>query len=184
MSDEENIDRSLDEILEFEESDVATITESQFKQSLLPMIASSSTDKKADFSLWLAIAGSWRRTVDVVDDKTREFLFRVPALVGKNDPPAMQSGQNSAYEVIRNAQRKMQVVPKAGEEHLITNLRPRLKPSGDLDENRKMWQYIYQRYGLEFEVPGQTPEEKEAASSTTNEGSGKSGPDVVGYDDI
>jgi hypothetical protein len=181
MSEEENIDRSLDEILEFEENDVATITESQFKQSLLPMIASSN-NKDADFSLWLSIAGSWRRTVDVVDDKTREFLFRVPALVGRNDPPAMQSGHNSAYEVIRNAQRKMQVVPKAGEEHLITNLRPRLKPSGDLDENRKMWQHIYQRYGLEFEVPGQTQEEKDASSAT--ESSGKSGPDVVGYDDI
>lgn len=180
---EENIDKSLDDILKYEENDIATINESTFKQSLLPMIANSNQEG-ADLSLWLQVAGSWRRTVDVVDDKTQEFLFRVPALVGKNDPPAMQSGHNSAYEIIRNAQRKMQVVPKAGEEHLITNLRPRLKPSGDLEENRKMWQYIYQRYNLEFEVPGQTKAEAEAAASSKGEPGKLSGGDVVGYDDI
>lgn len=182
MSDE-SIDRSIDEILDYEEGDVVTITELQFKQSLLPMIAASD-QKDSDFNMWLTVAGSWRRAVDVVDDKSREFLFRVPALVGRNDPPAMQSGHNSAYEVIRNAQRKMQTIPKAGEEHLITNLRPRLKVSGDLAENRKMWQYIYKRYELDFEVPGQTQEEKDTVSSQPTKDSGKSGPEVVGYDDI
>jgi hypothetical protein len=177
MSDQK-INESFDSILEQEAKDVAVISERVFKATILPMIANQDDDQ-ADFSGWLTIAGTWRRPIDVTDDKTNEVLFRVPALVGDNDLPSEQQGTNSAYEVIQNARRKMQTVPRAGEEHLIRGLRPRIKVKGEMTENQKRWNYIYQRYGLDFQAGG------DASSDTGSGGDGKApGPDVVGYDEI
>lgn len=177
MSDPK-INESFDSILEQERTDAAQITEKVFKVTILPMIANQD-EKQADFSGWLTIAGTWRRAIDVTDDKTGDVLFRVPALVGANDMPTEQQGTNSAYEVIQNARRKMQSVPRAGEEHLIRGLRPRINAKGgELTENQKRWNYIYKRYGLDFQAGNST----ETAESTT--GDKAAGPDVVGYDEI
>lgn len=175
---EQKIEESFDSILEQEQSDAAKITERVFKVTILPMIANQD-DKQADFSGWLTIAGSWRRPIDVTDDRSEEVLFRVPALVGESEMPTEQQGTNSAYEVIQNARRKMQTVPRAGEEHLIRGLRPRIKAKGELSENQKRWNYIYKRYGLDFQAGGKASSEGESSES------GKAaGPDVVGYDEI
>lgn len=177
MSTEE-IDKSFDSILSHEENDVALIPEQVFKTTILPMIANND-ETSADFQGWLIIAGSWRRPIDVTDDQSGEVLFRVPALVGENDLPIEQQGVNSAYEVIQNARRKMRTLPKAGEEHLIRGLRPRIRVRGDLTENQKRWNYIYERYGLETRVgDGSTEAKLEAGPDKP------SNPDVVGYDEI
>jgi hypothetical protein len=173
----DKIDDAFDKLFKEEDTDVAVITERTFKATILPMIANQD-EESADFSGWLVIAGAWRRPIDVTDDKSGEVLFRVPALVGKNAPPTEQTGHTSAYEVIQTARRKMQTIPRAGEEHLLRGLRPRMNVTGDHNENQRLWNAIYTRYGLNVT----------ASNLATNEdasGSGKNdNPDVVGYDEI
>lgn len=173
----EKIDEAFDSILEYQEKDVPRITERVFKATILPMIANED-DASADYSGWLKIAGSWRRPIDVTDDTSGEVLFRVPALVGDNDLPVAQTGHNSAYEIIQNARRKMLTVPRAGDEHLVRGLSARMKPKGDLTENQKRWNYIYERYGLAFRAGDGT------ADASPSDSGGKPNADVVGYDEI
>ena len=172
----ENIDEAFDSILDYQAHDVPRITERVFKATILPMIANED-DESADYTGWLTIAGSWRRPIDVVDDLDGTVLFRVPALVGDNDLPIAQTGSNSAFEIIQNARRKMLTVPKAGDEHLVRGLSSRVKVKGDLTENQKRWNYIYERYGLAFRAGDGVDGATENVSTTDT-------PDVVGYDEI
>ena len=142
---QEYIEKTFDTILQ-DANTVPAITESTFKLQLLPILADTSKD--ADFSPWLNIAGTWQRPIDVVDDVTNEVLFRVPALVGKTTDPVKQNGHTSAYEIISNAQRKIAVLPKAGEEYLTNNLGRRIGVDGNRIEAARTWNYIFERYGL------------------------------------
>lgn len=150
-----DIDLDLKRILDAAEGDVPRIREHEFKQYLLPLIASSDDSELDIETTWLQFSGDWRRPIDVVADETIDSelrtvkpLFRVPALVAGIDTPFKQSSHNSTYELIRNAQRKMQIVPKAGEEALVRGLSERIKPAGDRSEYHKQWLDIYKRYNL------------------------------------
>lgn len=150
-----DINEDLQRILKEVEADVPRIREYEFKKYLLPLIASTDEKNLDVESIWLQFSGDWRRPIDVMADdltsdevETATPLFRVPALVAGIDTPFKQSSHNSTYELIRNAQRKMQIVPKAGEEALVRGLSERIKPAGDRDEHIRQWAAIYKRYNL------------------------------------
>jgi len=179
-NDEQVVDAAMDAILEYEKQDVPRISETEFKRTILPMIASIHKVEEPDMTLWLQIAGSWRRPIDFVSDTSDDVIFRVPPLVGSNDLPYQQSGRNSTFDIIRNAQRKMQVTARAGDEALKRGLEGRIKPKGDIEENTRQWQFIRRRYNLdETNVDESTPESSsEVKSKPTN------GPEIEGYDDL
>lgn len=171
----DKINETFDDIIAFQEKDVAQITERVFKATILPMIANEDPNS-ADFSGWLTLAGNWRRPIDVTDDQSDEILFRVPALVGDTELPPEQVGHNSAFEIIQNARRKMQTVPRAGDEHLVRGLNTRVRVKGELSDNQKRWNVIYSRYGLSFQAgDGETSTEESPDKPTST---------VVGYDDL
>lgn len=174
----ENDEKSLDAILERDENDIARIGENDFKAQLLPVLVNRGDDN--NLQSWLNIAGTWRRPIEVLDDKTGEHLFLVPALVGKNDLPTLQSASNSAYDLIENAQKKMRVVPRAGDEMLIRGLTNRVKVVGARQEATDAWNYIYRRYGyddLVVEGGGDTTRSEAEAPI-------QSKADFSGYDEV
>lgn len=168
-------EKALDAILESTKTDLARITENEFKTRLLPVLTATVDD--AELDIWLDIAGSWQRAIAVTDAAGENILFVVPALVGAAGKPVLQRGDNSAYELIENAQRKMRVVPRAGDEMLINGLRERVSIDGDRKAAIQAWNYIYRRYGYTDLI---MPEEgSDAQSAEGAEGS----KDFSGYDE-
>jgi hypothetical protein len=169
-------EKSLDAILDREEKDIARISENEFKMRLLPVLVNQGDE--SNLQAWLAVAGTWRRQVEVLDDKTGEPLFIVPALVGGTGQPTLQTAANSAYELIENAQKKMRVVPRAGDEMLIKGLTSRVSVAGDRQKAIDAWNYIYRRYGYDDLVV-----KSNSDSTKEDEAPVKSGSDFSGYDE-
>jgi hypothetical protein len=148
MSNREQVQKAdsqaMDAILEWEDRR-PRIPETEFKQSLLPMLADPANE---DYSLWLKIAGSWQRPIEVESDQDGELLFTVPPLVERTSDPLRQSGRDSAYETVMNSARKMEISHVAGGEYLQKKLLPRIRVSGDRKENIERWNMIFERYGL------------------------------------
>lgn len=167
-------DKSLDAILEGAKKDMAKITEQEFTSKLLPIL--TNTGENANLESWLDVAGSWQRSIAVTDVTGKDVLFIVPALIGGTGKPVLQRGDNSAYELIENAQRKMRVVPRAGDEMLINGLRDRVSIDGDRVEAIKVWNYIYRRYGYTDLIMTEPNVDTEEALNTTNA-------DFSGYDE-
>lgn len=175
---EYNEEKALDAILEQDRADVAKIPEHEFKSVLLPILVQNETEDLS-FERWLDIAGSWQRPIDVLDDKSGEVLFRVPALVGRNGQPTMQRADNSAYEMIENAQRKMRVVPRAGEEMLVRGLSERVTAEGNREAAQQAWNDIYKRYGYDYLVVSTATSSEGTSTESTSSG----GSEFTGYDE-
>lgn len=58
-------EKALDAILESTKTDLARITENEFKTRLLPVLTATVDD--AELDIWLDIAGSWQRAIAVTD---------------------------------------------------------------------------------------------------------------------
>lgn len=172
----ESDEKSLNAILDQDEKDIARIGENEFKSRLLPILVDRGDE--SNLRAWLNVAGSWRRRVEVLDDKTGEALFVVPALVGSTGQPTFQTATNSAYDLIQNAKKKMQVVPKAGDEMLIRGLTNRISVDGDRQKSVDAWNFIYRRYG---HTGLATDDPSNPASSTQTPTS--SSADFSGYDE-
>lgn len=171
--------QSLDRILEADDKFNARMSESQFKGIALPIIihATQAEESEASLQSWLDITGSWTRGIDVLDDNTEELLFKVPALVGRTEAPEIGDARNSAYEIIENAKKKMTVSPRAGVEHLNTRLSDKLTPAGDHDENQRIWNSIFKRYGLDELITGDVSEVSDVKPS-------KNSSEIEGYDEV
>jgi hypothetical protein len=159
-------EKSLDAILESAKKDLAKITEKEFTAKLLPIL--TNTGESANLEAWLDTAGSWQRSIAVTDPTGKDVLFIVPALIGGTGKPVLQRGDNSAYELIENAQRKMRVVPRAGDEMLINGLRERVSIDGDRAEAIKVWNYIYRRYGYTDLLMPEAHSEDEVVDNGSN----------------
>lgn len=164
---------AMDQILK-EEERRPKIPESEFRRALLPMIANTENE---DMSLWLKVAGSWQRPVDVFDDGTNEVLFTIPPLVERTTEPMRQSGPNSAYDVVMDSARKMNISSMAGEDHLNRSLLPRIRPQGDRSTNIQRWNEIYRRYGLDHLLINE-----DGSSESTTES--KESLDIEEYEDL
>lgn len=156
---------AFDAILEEEERRIARVSEPFFRRELLPLIVSD--DPNTSFIPWLNVAGSWSTPIDVVDEQG-QVLFRAPALVANSAMPFRQSPHNSASEIIQNASRKMEAVPRAGIEFLKKNLTPRIRPSGDRQEALRQWAYIYRRYGYDHLIDSEQEQSSDEATTNNN----------------
>lgn len=167
----------LDHILENEKKMNARMSEADFKNVILPILAQKETTN-ATLEPWLHVTGSWVRGIDVIDDKG-EILFKVPALVATTKIPKIGDARDSAFEAIETAKKKMVVNPRGGAEYLTDKLNENMIPDGDHDHNRQLWNFIFDRYGLEHLIVGDV---KSVDSTTDNS---KDKPDSIeGYDDI
>lgn len=168
--------RDMDNILEYDESDVPAVTENFFATTLFPILTDESSE--VNFSPWLDIAGSWRRPIDVADADTGKVIFRCPALVGSNVTPKKHGASNSAFDVIEDARRMMANVPRAGNEKILNSLANRIVPAADHVKSIKAWNFIYERYGR-LDLIRKLVVEGEDVSTDSND----STPVVEGYDE-
>lgn len=180
------ISQHLDTILESDEQMVGRLPESLFRNYMLPALLGQGDEKLEN--LWLPVAGSWQRPIDVFDDETQEILFRVPALVGEVNLNDVPGGMASAYEVIMEAQRKMQTMPaKVGEEFLHRRIQRRVRPRGKHRENLRQWNWILMRYGYEHYVVdpyGDLKKTNQQSNTTQQSGGGNDKPEVLGYEEL
>lgn len=157
-----------------------TIKESIFKRDLLPCLVNQD-EESADLRLWLKIAGSWTRSINVVDDSNSDLLFVVPPLVGSIKTEIAKSGHSSASEILKTAQRKSQVTDRAGREYLLNQFNERAQADGStFITNVRAWNTIYERYGFDDLIRDESPLSKEKDSVNT---AGDS-VEPAGYDDL
>lgn len=149
MSDDKTdpVNKSFDRILHENENSAAQVTEPFFRKNLLPLIAEE--HENSDLTPWLMVVGSWRRPIDVIEPQSKEILFRVPALVGENDLPFKQGPRSSVSDIVQNARRKMEAIPRAGTEYLKDRLGRRVNIPNNRKKAAQQWLEIYRRYGLD-----------------------------------
>lgn len=177
MDNNEHMNKVYDVILSADQIK-PKLTESQFKKDLLPILVAKE-DSGVDLTIWLTMAGSWTRAIDVIDDKTQELLFTVPALVGTSEISTYNTSEESVYEIIETARRKMAVMPAAGSRYMTERLSNRINVKNTHDENLKVWNEIYRRYGY----PEMASDAVTKEDSTSN--TGKSVKiETDGYDDL
>lgn len=163
----------MDQLARATEQDVAVITEAQFVKQLLPVLARRGGDQ--DLSVWQDIAGHAMRPIEVVDNQSREVLFRVPPLLRPLKMEFTGRGRNSTYEILRTAEHKSKVVPSLGDEHIRSNLTSSVnREPADID-NIVAWNEILIRYGYEPLVNTPTSQEKEEVKEQVDLAEGFSG---------
>lgn len=148
MSDQSEIKQTLDTILK-NDGNMPTIKEAVFKRDLLPFLVNRN-EETADLRMWLKIAGSWSRSIRVVDDASGEELFIVPPLVGSINTEIAKSGRSSVSEILQTADRKSKITEQAGREYLRHQFHDKAKADGStFTKNVRAWNYIYERYGFD-----------------------------------
>lgn len=124
------------------EGKLPSITVSEFKQ-YLPMLLS--TDPSIDRRAWLAICIDPRLRVEVIDDKTGEFVHYVPQL---HYTPDVLTGKNVAGR-IKEWQLMSEVSPLHGKayarDHITSDLVKGVPPKEDIEQ----WRFIMREYGYD-----------------------------------
>lgn len=174
-------DRSLSELEEtladFQQSedDVARIPENIFVSSLLPLLCQDVRDgaaarERVDVTLWLDLAGSAHRPIDVVGSNG-SVLFRVPALM--RQLPTAGHGNNLTQinygEEVTIAQAHGRNIPGADLAHLRNVfMRAEIGVDGADVETARQWNSIRKRYGLPvIPIPGDEDTSAPAPAAST-----------------
>lgn len=138
----------MDTLIQGAREDAASISESVFKRKILPVL--TNWQGKQNLYHWHDIAGHALRPIDVYDDNTREFLFRVPPILRTFSAVKKRENTPSTFEVMKQAEQKRRVIPAAGDKHLTEQMAQStvlVKKSGD---DIQQWNNILKRYGLNF----------------------------------
>ncbi len=154
--------KAMDQILDATDQDVPKLPEPLFIKHLLPVLTDLSG--KANLSVWLDIAGSYQRPIDVIGP-TGAVLFRVPALIGTIPTNTQRDPHYGFWEVMRNYQNHNNVLPQMGRQFLDEAL-PRLVHRGQVNiEEAYQWNAILKRYNLP-QLPLDLPARSDAATSS------------------
>lgn len=171
----------MDNLLAQTEQDVAKISEAHFTRTLLPALVNRTGDQ--DLRVWQDIAGHAMRPIDVYDNATQKFLFRVPPLLKSFKTNSVTGrGRRSAFEIMNTAKQKSNVLPSMGDAHIARELTNTVGQGSIDPEEARAWDAILERYGYDpiFNLgkPKEEEQREEQSSGTLTEGfSGE-------YDDI
>lgn len=128
------------------QNDVPRLTEQEFVDHLLPMLAAP-PGEKVDLTRWLAVAGTPLRSIDVTDIATGEVLFRLPPLM--RSLPTVFQQEVDYSKIVVQAQLRENVHPAQAEKYLREELAKARTGAAFLDvESAKRWNAIRARYGL------------------------------------
>jgi hypothetical protein len=132
------------------ELDVPKLPEDLFISKLLPMLADNS-GKPVDVDVWLQIAGSLNRPIDVIDI-TGTVLFRVPALQRGLSTNTMRNPRYAINEIVATAEMKNKMNPRSKEPFLLKELSGRVPTQTKDIEPLMQMNAIFKRYGY-AEIP-------------------------------
>lgn len=157
--------RGMDALAELMKNDVPKLPESLFVSKLLPIL--TNTEGHQDITVWHEIAGTTLRPIDVVDDRTKEVLFRVPAMARQIEAKVTGRGKHSAFHVLTVAKQKHEVLPALGDQHIRSTLVQAVTESPPEMDQVRQWNDILVRYGHPpvLDVP-KTPEKESAVEES------------------
>lgn len=142
----DSFSRCMDSILLEDMERNPTILEKDFITHLLPIFKNYGPD--SDLRIWLQIAGSYDRPIDVVDND-RELLFTIPPVYGGVETTIASSGMSSLSELLSNIQSYNRTIPQYAAQLLNTKVRPMIKPKTISPEVIQAWNLICERYDIE-----------------------------------
>lgn len=162
----ERSEEAMDVLDSLTKNNNAVITESIFKDKLLPTLVNRSGTQRLD--AWQDIAGHTMRAIDVIDNQTGELLFTVPAILRSYEGPTLDLNGASVSEIITVANQKYKVIPNLGTRHIDEYLTKRVKEIPANLQDVMTWSNILVRYGHEplFKVDNigdLTPDKKDTS---------------------
>lgn len=133
------------------QNDVPRLPEHFFVNHLLPVL--TDTSGKADLSVWLDVAGSGLRPIDIIDIGTQQVLFRVPALFTTVPTRISRGFEGSLSQLGEETRLRMDQHPAIGQTFLNHHLSQVKVGEGAVQEKAIQWSRILKRYGYEPLVP-------------------------------
>lgn len=151
------VSESFRQLAELGQNDVPKLPEQMFVDHLLPML-SAPAGSEVDLSRWLDVAGTPLRAIDVVDNVTGEFLFRVPPLM--RSLPTVHQAEVNYYNIIHDTQARETVHPVMAQRFLDAELSKSRTGATILDvPTAQQWNNIRARYKLPLiPIPGNGPQ--------------------------
>lgn len=146
---EDAMDAILGDSTEF----VARIAIEEFEEKLLPIINGSNKD---DLTVWLDVSKAWGNEIEVYeyDGSGWSLVFTVPALSGRTANPSTSDPQSSINNAVENAIKQAQYTPAVADKQLLRSLDGKVRPdTTTYNLNLSRWYDIYERYGIEHNIP-------------------------------
>lgn len=189
QSDGSLIDHIFDSLTRITNEDIVKLSESFFVSNFLPMFAGEKVPPQTNPAAWAAIAGNPYKPVHIVDDKTKEVLYMVPALFDRHAVTPGREDQRSSPmgHVMTTVDQLNAVSPQRANAYLEQQLNMRNLGGGyqeRVKENIAAWNLIFARYNkplisIEGGVPVIGGKAGEPAPKTPE----ASGSDQLSFDD-
>lgn len=169
----------MDFLQQLTQEDAARIPEPLFVEHLLPILANR--NGRQSLVRWQQVAGHVMRPLDIVDPKTGEVLFRVPALLRQLRDTVKTRNNRSTHDIAAIAEKKRQVMPVMGDNYLQAHLTDRVQSTPANVKEALQWNSILVRYGYPslFTTITVTNDEQEI-----DEGHEDDTLDIEGFDDL
>lgn len=152
-------DKEIDEILHnlapATDELINKIPESLFVRNYLPVFCGEEPPEgltaQEALRQWIQIAGLQFLPVKVLDDRSGEILFEVPALLDRHAVYVGREKENTPRlsELMKTATSYAQIHPEAGTNYILRNLRDYrfIGASPKFRERVRQWNEIFRRYG-------------------------------------
>lgn len=138
--------KAMRELIADGENDVAKLPEPLFRSHLLPVL--TDTSGSADVSIWLDIAGTGFRAIDVIDPVSGEALFRLPPMYSRLPTRVKGDPRHSLAAISEQANNHSAQHPSIGQTFLRRQLESRQVDARVNWEHVRTWNSILARYGL------------------------------------
>lgn len=139
-----DVKQAMDQITALTQTDVPQVPEALFCQHVLPVL--TDTTGSVDVSIWLDLAGSVHRAMDIVD-VAGAVLFRVPPMMSRTPTRTDGRARDAMNTLLTEVNLKSDVNPRLGQHVLEAGL-ARKVPKGELDmDTAQQWNAILIRYG-------------------------------------
>ena len=151
QSDGSMIDQIFDNLTRITNEDIVKLNESFFVANFLPLFAGEKVPPQTNPAAWAAIAGNPYKPVHIVDDKTKEVLYMVPALFDRHAVTPGKEDQRSSpmSHVMTTVDQLNAVSPQRASHYLETQLNMRNLGGGyqeRVKDNIAAWNLIFARY--------------------------------------
>lgn len=145
------VELEMERLVSLSKEDVPRLPEHLFVTHLLPALTDVSG--KVDLGIWLDLAGTAHRPIDVIDT-SGNILFRVPPLLRSIPTTTADSPRSSMYQILHTAELKLAQHPVVGATYLKHSLESKnFNQKIDYD-NIVAWNNILIRYGLKpYDLP-------------------------------
>lgn len=117
------LERALDQLAPLKPNN-AVVTETYFKENILPIIANYTPDMET--SAWIKTTGTYDRGIDVYEDNTENLLFSVPPMFTGFEVQSPTSNENSISKIVEDYKEMINRMPAIADNMLRNKLQGRV----------------------------------------------------------